>query len=125
MSYILLKDFIGKDRGWKVNMMTVELWSKQLDDAAFQSSSLYGAVYAGLIANCKVKQEEPDFTFEQVCDLVDEMNLTESGRLTLDEIRVKFEQSQYYIVLVKKLQDKVEEIENENVKKKETEMIAP
>jgi hypothetical protein len=123
MSYILLKDFIGRDRGWKVNMMTVELWSKQLDDAAFQSSSLYGAVYAGLIANCKVKQEEPDFTFEQVCEVVDEMNLTEAGQLTLDEIRVKFEESQYYIVLVKKLQDKVEEIEN--VKKKETEMIAP
>ncbi len=123
MSYILLKDFIGKDRGWKVNMMTVELWSKQLDDAAFQSSSLYGAVYAGLIANCKVKQEEPDFTFEQVCELVDEMNLTEAGRLVLDEIRVKFEESQYYITLVKKLQDKVDEIEA--VKKKEPEMTAP
>ncbi len=28
-------------------MVTVEMWSKELDNAAFSSTSLYGAVYAG------------------------------------------------------------------------------
>ena len=123
MSYILLKDFIGKDRGWKVNMMTIELWSKQLDDSAFQSTSLYGAVYAGLVANCKVKQEEPDFTYEDISDLVDEMNLTDEGRKVLSDIKFKFEESQYYIELIKRLKQQVDEIESG--KKKEVEIAQP
>lgn len=118
MSYILLKDCIGKDRGWKVNMITVELWSKELMDDAFTSTSLYSAVYAGLIANCKIKKDEPDFNFEQVCDWVDKMNLTDADRLVLDEIRIKFEESQYYIALVKKFQAIVDEIEPKKKERK-------
>lgn len=122
MSYIQIENCIGKTRGWKVNMAAVEIWSKELDSIAFKSTSLYGAVYGGLIANCKVKQEEPDFTFEQVCDWVDEINLTEDGAKVLEEIRVKFEDSQYYISLLKKLQDTLKEITEDVDKKKEQEM---
>lgn len=121
MSYLLLDNCIGKNRGWKVNMVTVEMWSKELDNAAFSSTSLYGAVYAGLVANCKVKQEEPDFTFEQVCDWVDECNLTPEGQQVLNQVKELFEASQYYIALVKKLKDTLEEAQ-EGDKKKEPEM---
>jgi len=33
----------------------------------------YALVYAGLYANCIAKREEPDFTFENVCDWVDKI----------------------------------------------------
>lgn len=116
MSYILLKDCIGEDRGWKVNMMAVELWTKNIDDTAFNSTSVYSATYAGLIANCKLKQKEPDFTFEQVCDWVDEINLTNDGVKVLAEIKIKFEESQYYISLVKKLNETLSELTEDKKK---------
>ena len=118
MSYILLKDCIGKDRGWKVNMITVELWSKELMDEAFTATSLYSAVYAGLMANCKIKKEEPDFTFEQVTEWVDEVYHSAEGKAMMNEVKEKFEESQYYIDMVKKFQDIVDEIEPKKKERK-------
>lgn len=103
MSYILLKDCIGKDRGWKVNMFTIEKWGKGIDPDAFNSTSTYAAVHAGLLANCKVKEEEPDFTYEQVCDYVDALNESGEGVNILEEINKVFESSQYFVRLVEKL----------------------
>lgn len=37
------------------------------------SSTIYATFYAGLMGNCKVKSEEPDFNFEDVCDWVDKL----------------------------------------------------
>lgn len=116
MSYILLKDCIGKDRGWKVNMMTIEMWSKELNTDAFNSTSTYAAVYAGLVANCLVKKEEPDFSFEQVCDYVDSLQ----DDKILEDVKARFEESQYYIKLVKKLNEQIDEAKDD--KKKEQEM---
>lgn len=120
MSYLLLTNCIGKDRGWKVNMFTVETWAKEIDTDAFNSTSTYGAVYAGLLANCKVKREEPDFTYEQVCDYVDELNTTEEGIKVLNEVKAKFEESQYYIKLVKKLNDQLDETADDKKKQEMT-----
>lgn len=104
MSYLLLKNCIGKDRGWKVNQKTIEIWSNKVDDKAFASTSNYGAMYGGLVANCYVKEEEPDFTFEQVCEYVDELNETTEGLAILEQIREKFEASQYYIKILEKVE---------------------
>lgn len=123
MNYLLLPNCCGADRGWKVNMMTVELWAKNLESEAFNSTSLYWAVYAGLLANCRAKQIDPDFTFEQVTDWVDAQYTTEAGKLLLEEIRVQFEASQYYIDMVKKLEGQLQEAAEES-KKKEQEMTA-
>jgi len=96
----------GKERGWKVNQLTIELWAKHIDQDASPSTSTYAAVYAGLVANCYVKREEPDFTFEDVCEWVDEINL--SGKYEpLEKIKKTFEESRFYINLLDKLKDQL------------------
>lgn len=112
MSYIQI-EIGGELRGWKVNQMTIELWSKMINEDAFNSSSNYGAVYAGLIANCEAKRIDPDFTYEQVCDWVDELNLTEKGLAVLDKIKEQFEASQYYIKLVEKIEAELASVKQE------------
>jgi len=102
-TYIQL-NIAGKLRGWKMNQTTIEFWSKELDTEVFNSSSNYAAIYGGLIANCKVKREEPDFTYEEICDAVDEMMFTEEGKSSLVAVQKIFEESQHYIELVKKLE---------------------
>lgn len=126
MSYILLKDCIGKDRGWKVNQKTVEIWSNKIDETAFASTSNYGAVYGGLLANCYVKEEEPDFNFEQVCDYVDTLNETPEGLAVLEEIKKLFEASQYYIKILEKMEGMLRSLKEQDDttdKKKETELM--
>lgn len=116
MNYIQI-ELGGEKRGWKVNQMTIELWSKMINEDAFNSSSNYSAVYAGLIANCEAKRIDPDFTYEQVCDWVDELNLTPAGLETLDKIKEAFEASQYYIRLIEKIEDELKKVQ-ESVDKK-------
>ncbi len=75
MNSIQLKNFGGKDRGWKFNQEALELLVKHINwDNATTSSEIYSGFYAGLVANCRVRQEVIDFTFEQVCDWVDEIS---------------------------------------------------
>jgi len=100
MNYIQI-EIGGKLRGWKVNQMTLELWSKKTSGDAELSSSNYAAVFAGLVANCYVKGEEPDFTFENVCDWVDAIEGTE----TIEFIKKTFEESQVYINTLKRLEN--------------------
>lgn len=102
MNYIQV-ELGGQLRGWKVNQMTIEIWSKLLNQDAFNSSSNYGAVYGGLVANCEAKRIEPDFTFEQVCDWVDELNLIDTGVVVMQQIKEAFEESQYFIKIIEKL----------------------
>ncbi len=102
MNYIQI-EIGGQLRGWKVNQMTIEVWSKSLNENAFNSSSNYGAVYGGLIANCYAKQVDPDFTYEQVCDWVDELNLTDKGIAVMATIKEAFEASQYFIKIIEGL----------------------
>lgn len=72
MSYIQLT--IGsKIRGLKYNQMAVMVMSQHLDYDNMAATYGYALIYAGLKANCYVKREEPDFTFEKVCEWVDEM----------------------------------------------------
>ena len=71
MSYLQIT-IGGKERGLKFNQLAIETIAK-LNDTETVSGLLYAMVYAGLKANLYVKREEPDFTFEQVCDWVDEL----------------------------------------------------
>jgi len=56
-------------RGLKFNQLAIEILSTHNDDTA--SALTYAMVYGGLRGNSYVKREEPDYTFEQVCDWVD------------------------------------------------------
>lgn len=51
----------------------------------------YALVYAGLVANCYVKREEQDFTFEEVCDWMEELTQDD-----LIKVRECFESTQTY-----------------------------
>lgn len=119
MNYIQI-EIGGKLRGWKVNQMTIEIWSKLMNNDAFGASTTYGAVYGGLIANCYVKQEEPDFTFENVCEWVDELQFNDAGRKVLESVKKVFEESQQYISVIDKLNVELDKIKKEadGVKKK-------
>ena len=79
MNYIQI-EIGGKLRGWKVNQLTLEEWSKRMGTT--NTSALYSAIYAGLVANCYVKSEEPDFTFENVCDWTDKLISTNAGMIS-------------------------------------------
>lgn len=69
MSYIQI-DIGGKTRGLKFNQLAIELIN-QYNDLQSTSAFVYAMIYGGLRGNSYVKREEPDYTFENVCDWVD------------------------------------------------------
>lgn len=69
MSYVQL-ELGGKLRGLKFNQLAIEIIS-EYNDGKTQSGFMYAMIYGGLMGNSYVKREEPDYTFENVCDWVD------------------------------------------------------
>ena len=63
----------GKLRGLKFNQLALEVYNENIDYERPMASAVYATFYAGLLGNCYVKKVEPDFTFEQVTDWVDEI----------------------------------------------------
>jgi len=117
MSYVQI-EIGGKLRGWKVNQMTLEIWSKKTNLESETVSSNYAAVYAGLISNCYVKNEEPDFTFEDVCDWVD--SLTDPKIMEL--IKKTFEGSQVYIATLERMENVLKASKKDTSDKKKVKM---
>lgn len=76
-NYIQIKDFGGADRGLKFNMLALNYYFEHINLEA-PNSIVYACCYAGVAANCDVKGEERNFTYEDVCDWVDK--LYEQGR---------------------------------------------
>ena len=64
----------GKERGLKFNQMALMIYVSKVDNDNLVATAGYALIYAGLRANAYVKGEEIDFTFEQVCDWVDELD---------------------------------------------------
>ena len=93
MSYISL-ELGGKQRGLKFNQMAVITMTNYMDFDNLAATYGYALVYAGLVANCYVKREEPDFNFEQVCDWVE--SLTPEDLL---KVRECFESTQTFKTL--------------------------
>jgi len=73
MSYIQ-KHLGGKDRGIKFNQLAIITFWQKIDPENYKATANYAMVYAGLVANCYVKGVEKDFTFEEVCDWVDQLS---------------------------------------------------
>lgn len=71
MSYIQI-EIGGKQRGLKFNQLAIEVIAKY-NKSETQTAFIYAMIYGGLMGNSYVKQEEPDYTFEQVCDWIDAM----------------------------------------------------
>jgi len=71
MSYIKI-DFGGKERGLKFNQLALEIMADYAS-ATETTSNVYAMFYGGLRGNSYVKREQPDYSFENVCDWVDEL----------------------------------------------------
>jgi len=72
----------GKERGLKFNNLAIHKIAEIREKTGIKTNNetvagiagTYAIVYAGLEANCFVKGEQPDFTFEDVCDWCDSMS---------------------------------------------------
>lgn len=82
MSYILLKDFIGKDRGLKFDQGAHVEIALKIGDSKNAAFGGYAVIWGGLVACCFRKSEEVDFTFEQVCDAADKLTVDQIKQIT-------------------------------------------
>ena len=71
----------GKQRTLKFNMRAVEAFGEIKNAGTSVVSSSVNLIYAGLVGACYVKQEEPDFTFEDVSEWVEDLIM--SGKVDI------------------------------------------
>jgi len=107
--YTLLN--LDKPRGFKWGKYASELYIRTLNKKdsdqvgqAMEAESASAIIYAGLMGNCFVKQQEPDFTFEQVVDWCDVVHGDE-----LLKVREAINSSQYFLK-VREISKKNEEL---------------
>lgn len=104
MSYLQI-EIGGKQRGLKFNQLAIEIMS-QYNDTGTNTGFMYAMIYGGLRGNSYVKREEPDYTFEQVCDWVDVLtNKTE----VITEVTRVMSETQIWKDLVDKGKEVAEE----------------
>lgn len=120
MSYILVKDLGGKDRGLKFNMGAVDVYWQNLNFTAFAAASIYVSFYAGLVGNDMVKGVESDYNLETVSEWVDKMY--EQGRQDeIKEVCDLFANTRAYADRLEKIKQKLDEIAGEQEENKEGE----
>lgn len=94
----------GKLRGIKFGMLAIEGiisdYTKQNNPS--ETKSAYDLVYHGLINNCEAKRMEPDFSYEDVMDWVDELAATEQGQSELVRVTEAFTGSRALQILNEK-----------------------
>jgi hypothetical protein len=119
MSYIQIEIGPGGGkRGLKFNQLAVELYTKKTDWVNHtDASEVYATFYAGLMGNCAAKEQEPDFTFEDVQDWVDDLSVD-----TKKEVMKVFEESKKFQEWMARVKDRLAETpaEGEPLKKNET-----
>lgn len=104
MSYIQI-NIGGKERGLKFNQLAIELMS-QYNDSNTTTGFIYAMIYSGLRGASYVKREEPDYTFENVCDWID--NLENKDKI-INDVSAVLTETQIWKTLVKKGEEVVEE----------------
>lgn len=122
MNYIQI-ELGGKSRGLKFNQIALETYIKHLkyEKEGAVASAIFSTFYAGLIGNCYVKNEEPDFDFETVTDWVQE--LFDTGKQKeIEQVCKLWEGTLCYQNWLKAFQEKLRTIlepgENKEKKKK-------
>ena len=88
----------GKLRTLKFGLDAVEIFQQTIEKSPVKTTALLARaeVYAGLVNQCMVILESPDFTYQDVCDWVDDMIGTEEGRAILKQIDDCFAESKAY-----------------------------
>ena len=112
MSYIKV-NLGGKERGLKFNQLAIEVIGLH-NNSGTNTGFIYAMFYGGLKGNSFVKGEEPDYTFEDVCDWVDGLENKE-GVIAL--VTNAMSETQIWKSLVKKGQEIVDEEEKKKVSK--------
>lgn len=118
MTGYIQADILGKTRGLKFGSLAAENILPELAQLGvitggnYSSAMLSVVIYWGLYNNCFVKRQEMDFTFEQVCDWVDENWTNEAVHPMIQDIVKAWEDS----TSTKKVLDLVKD---GDVKKKE------
>lgn len=72
MNYLEI-EIDGVKRGWKFNNLAYVTFIKKVAGKDYLSAAPYAMFYAGLVANCFVKEVEEDFDFEKSCDWADKI----------------------------------------------------
>jgi len=62
----------GKEYGIKFNQLAIEKLH-EFNDGETTSGFMYAMVYGGMIGYSRLKREDVDYTWENVCEWVDEM----------------------------------------------------
>jgi hypothetical protein len=108
-------DIGGKLRGLKFGMLAVE---GIVEEAARYkgdkgnisgTKTAYDLVYYGLLNNCEVKKIDPDFTYEDVTDWVEELTMTEDGKGSLQQVSKTFIESRALQIMNAKAEEVLEE----------------
>ena len=95
----------GKEQGLKFNQLSIEVFTSNINYEAIDTSSIYAIFFAGLTGNYYAKRKDIDFTFENVCDWVDE--LFENDRKKIEEVCEVFAQTNAYKEWVQEFSKKV------------------
>jgi hypothetical protein len=106
----------GRKVGLKFNMYAIEQF-EQVKGRAGNIKNFTTIIWAGLLGNAYVKQIEPELTFEDISDWVDEQILMGDESGELNRISEVFLNSQVLQATIKKAQSNGD-IESEVLKKK-------
>jgi hypothetical protein len=107
MSYIQI-NIGGKDRGLKFNQLALEILAKYNDNQT-TTAFIYAMIYGGLKGNSYVKHEEPDYTFENVCDWVDNLVDKDSKILEISNVLTSTNMWQEMLKKNKEIEEQEEE----------------
>lgn len=87
-------------RGFKFNQLALEIIRSKSNPAS-DIQNVYALFYGGLRGNSFVKEEEPDYSFEQVTDWVDELYLRPEAGEVIKSVSDVFTSTQMYQALIK------------------------
>ncbi len=82
MSYVQI-EIDGIKRGLKFNNYAFNVARKKIVADDVEGTSGYAFFWGGLVANCYVKSEQPDFTFEQEVDWYDKLTTEQAEGISL------------------------------------------
>lgn len=104
MSYIKV-ELGGKERGLKFNQLALEI-IRTKNNPKSDIQNVYALFYGGLRGNSFVKEEEPDYSFEDVCDWVDELYIKPEAGEIIKSVSDVFTGTQMYQSLIASVEDK-------------------
>lgn len=104
----------GRLRGIKFGMLAVEQLltasakDKDRNGEINPTKTAYKLIYFGLLNNCEVKNIEPDFDLENVCDWVDDLAASSEGKQILEKVTETFTESRALQIINQKAEEVIE-----------------